>query len=76
MKVNGYFIALKGSKGLEELKKAKNAIAKLGGEVSIIDQYELPESKEKRANIIIRKIKSSNVKYPRDYSIIFNKPLR
>lgn len=76
LKVNGIFIALKGAKGLEELEKAKPAISKLGGEVVNIDQYELPESKEKRINILIKKIKSTSAKYPRDYSQIVNSPLK
>ena len=76
LKVNGNFIALKGAKGLEELEKAKSAISKLGGEVVNIDQYELPESKEKRINILIKKIKSTSAKYPRDYSQIVNSPLK
>ena len=76
LKVNGYFIALKGSKGLDELNKAKNAIKKLGGEVFKIDEYELPESNEKRINIIIKKIMSTPNKYPREYSRIIISPIR
>ena len=75
LKVNGYFIAMKGSKGLEELKKCKNALTKLGGKIELIDEYNLPESGEKRINIIIKKISDSPVKYPRDYSTILSKPL-
>lgn len=76
LKVNGHFIALKGAKGLDELEKAKSIISKLGGEVVSIDQYDLPESGEKRINIIIRKAKSSPIKYPRDYSKIVKSPIR
>jgi len=70
LKVGGRFIALKGSKGLEELNESKTVLSKLGAEVELIDEYELPESKEKRINIIIKKIKKTNLKYPRPYNEI------
>lgn len=70
LKVGGYFIALKGSKGLEELNKSKTVLSKLGAEVELIDEYELPETKEKRINIIIKKTKKTNLKYPRPYNDI------
>ena len=75
LKVNGYLIALKGSKGLEELGKCKNALKKLGAVVEKIDEYELPESKEKRINIVIKKIAHTPVKYPRTYSEIVSNPI-
>lgn len=70
LKVGGYFIALKGSKGQDELKSSKRMIEKLGGEVIQIDEYELPQSHELRVNIIIKKIKETPRKYPREYSEI------
>lgn len=73
LKVGGHFIALKGSKGLDELKSSKKTLEKLGGEVVKIDEYELPESHENRVNIIIKKIKETPRKYPREYSQIISK---
>ena len=70
LKVGGYFIALKGLKGIDELKSSKKMLEKLGGEVHLTDEYELPESKEKRINNIIKKIKKTNLKYPRPYNEI------
>lgn len=70
LKVGGYFIALKGLKGMDEIKSSKKLLEKLGGEVYLVDEYELPESKEKRINIIIKKIKKTNLKYPRPYNEI------
>lgn len=75
LKVGGYFIALKGSKGQNELEESKTALEKLGGVVYKIDEYELPESKEKRINIIIKKVKETNKKYPREYNQIISKKL-
>lgn len=70
LKVGGYFIALKGLKGMDELKSSKKMLEKLGGEVYLTDEYELPESKEKRINIIIKKTMKTNLKYPRPYNEI------
>lgn len=75
LKVGGYFIALKGSKGQNELEESKKALDKLGGVVYKIDEYELPESKEKRINFIIKKVKETNKKYPREYNQIISKKL-
>lgn len=70
LKVGGCFIALKGSKGQDELKASKKALEKLGGEIYLLDKYELPESHEQRVNIIIKKVKEAPKKYPREYSEI------
>ena len=70
LKVGGHFIALKGSKGFEELEKSRVILDKLGAVVEEVDEYLLPESQEKRINIIIKKDKKTSSKYPRDYSII------
>lgn len=75
IKVGGYFIAMKGSKGFEEIEEAKNAIKELDVEVIEIQEEELPESKEKRINILFQKKKETKNKYPRIYKDIINKPL-
>ena len=63
-------------KGLEELEKSRIALDKLGAVVEQVDEYQLPESKEKRINIVIKKIKKTSPKYPRDYSVIINNTLK
>ena len=75
LKVNGVFIAMKGSKGLDELKNAQKALEKLGAIVEKVDEYNLPESNEKRINIIVKKVKPTSPKYPRSYNAIVSKPL-
>ncbi len=75
IKVGGYFIAMKGSKGYEEIEESKKALKELGMEVIKVQELELPESKEKRLNILIQKKKATNTKYPREYGVIINKPL-
>ena len=75
VKVGGTFIALKGAKSDEELDLAKSAIKKLDLEVVSTNEEELPLSKEKRTIILFRKLKSTNKKYPRQFSEIKSKPL-
>ena len=74
VKVGGYLIAYKGKNAEEEIKQAKSAINKLGGEVEYVSDDLLP-SGEERHLIFIKKKKETNKKYPRDYSIMSEKPL-
>lgn len=73
--VGGLFIAMKSNKANEELKESKNAIKKLGGEVIEIFEDILPNSKENRTLIIIKKVVPTNHKYPRRFDQIKSKPL-
>ena len=75
LKVGGYFVAMKGKQGKEELEQSKCALSLLGAKVVSINEVELPESKETRINIVIQKEKETNRKYPRLYKDIVNKPL-
>ena len=70
LKVGGTFIALKGLGYEEEINDAKNAFKKLNCHVENVYDFELPESKEKRAIIYIKKDKETSKKYPRQYSDI------
>ena len=65
VKVGGYFVALKGSGGNDELKEAKNAIKILGGKVEEVFDYELPTG-DGRTLILIRKVSETPEKYPRN----------
>lgn len=75
LKVGGYFIAMKGRQGKDEIEQSKRALSLLGCKIVSINETELPESKETRINIIIQKEKDTNKKYPRLYKDIVNKPL-
>lgn len=74
VKKDGYFIALRGLNGKNELIDAKNAIK----EMSFIEEntYEFKLS-DASTRIIsyLRKISKTNKKYPRKYTIIKAKPL-
>ena len=73
VKKGGYFIALRGSKGKQELKDAENAYKKLGFEIA--EEYEEVHDYGERGIYFLKKIKEGNKKYPRNYSLIKNNPL-
>ena len=75
LKVGGVFIAMKGPDFEEEIKEAEGAFKKLNCQVDYIYEDQLPESKESRSFIYIKKIGETPKKYPRQYSEIKNKPL-
>lgn len=75
IKVNGYFIALKGANADVEINEAKNAFKKMGCKLEEIKSYILPESKEERNILIIKKIEKTIRKYPRMYNEIKKSPL-
>lgn len=65
VKKGGHFIALKSSKGEEELEEARFGIGVLGGKVLDTILYELPEDAGERQMIIIDKRSQTPKKYPR-----------
>lgn len=75
IKVGGYFIALKGDKGQEELNEAKNALKILNGEVSFIQEEHLPKNNDKRINVFIEKKQVTKTSYPRLFAKIKKNPL-
>ena len=74
LKVGGEFIAMKGSKGKEELVEAKNAIKVTGAKVVSESYLYLPEDYGERSIYIIKKEKHTNG-YPRSYQQILKQPL-
>jgi 16S rRNA (guanine527-N7)-methyltransferase len=75
LKVGGTFVALKGPGIDKELLDSKNALKILGLEVEKSFNYVLPESKEERNIVLIKKIKTTPNKYPREYAAIKKRPL-
>ena len=77
LKKGGYFLAMKGAAGSEELKEAENGIKKLGGEVEVFDEKELifTDERQKRSFILIKKAEETENIYPRQYAKIVKKPL-
>ncbi|MCH4404618.1 16S rRNA (guanine(527)-N(7))-methyltransferase RsmG [Staphylococcus haemolyticus] len=65
VKKGGQFIALKSSKGEEELEEAQFGISILGGVFSDSYTFDLPEDAGERQMIIIDKRRQTSKKYPR-----------
>ena len=65
LKVNGLFLALKGSQVDDELVESNKALKLLGGMVEGIEQFNLGEGAEHRAVVLIRKVKETPSQYPR-----------
>lgn len=74
VKINGYFIAMKG-KIDEELNEGINAIKFLGGNIIQKQEFNLYNNEDERMLIVIKKEKDSPEGYPRIYDKIIKKPL-
>ena len=76
-RVGGVFLAMKSQTTSEELDEAKSAISLLGGKVEKIVSYTITNGSEElsRTIVVIRKIKKTPDKYPRNNSQISKKPL-
>ena len=75
VKVNGYFIALKGVVE-EELQDAKSTINILNSEIADIISFNLYQNNNQRNIVKIKKNKESNIKELRTYDKIIKKPLQ
>lgn len=75
VKINGYFICMKGN-NLDEIEEAKKAIEILGGEIIKVENRILPGSDIERNIIVIKKIKSTPEQYPRKAGIPSKNPIR
>lgn len=74
IKINKYFIAMKGNIK-EELEESKNAIKLLNSKLEEDIEFKLPIEESNRNLVKIVKISKTNNKYPRKYSEIKKKKL-
>ena len=74
VKKEGYFICLRGKDGLEELKTASKAIAKMGFLIESTKEEKLMNG-DARVISYLKKVKETPLKYPRKYNIIKKNPL-
>ncbi|EIE3607906.1 16S rRNA (guanine(527)-N(7))-methyltransferase RsmG [Staphylococcus pseudintermedius] len=65
VKKHGVFLALKSSKGQEELEEARFAVGVLGGRIERVDTFDLPEDAGERQIVTIEKRSQTPKKYPR-----------
>ena len=75
VKLNGHLIAMKGSNYKVELKQAENALGVLGFELVNVQPYLLPTEQAERNNLLFKKVKKHDGRYPRSYSKISKQPL-
>ena len=75
VKVGGAFCAMKGAMANDEFKEAMNAINTLGGKLEEKYFFELPENGGERAIAVVRKVKNTPSKYPRQSGKIKAKAL-
>lgn len=76
VKVGGYFLALKGPSVDEEIKESKNAIGTLGGKLEDIIKVEIENSDLKHNLVIVKKVKSTDKRYPRKAGVVTKRPLK
>ena len=53
-----------------EIDNSLDIIKKLDSKLENIIEFNLPTENSKRNLVVIRKLKSTNLKYPRNYSVI------
>lgn len=75
VKEGGAFCAMKGAQANEEFKESLNAINTLGGKLENKYFFELPENGGERAIAVVRKVKNTPQKYPRQSGKIKAKAL-
>ena len=75
IKVGGICICMKGPNASEEIENSKRAIELLGGKIESVNKIFLPESDFERNIVVIKKIKNTNLKYPRKAGMPSKEPL-
>ncbi len=74
VKKGGFFAALKGFDIEEELGQAGRAIKVLGGRITEVKKFSLPDG-GKRSIVLVKKISQTPTKYPRPFAKIVKSPL-
>lgn len=76
VKINGYFIALKGPSVEDEIKEANKAITTLGGEVLDVCEVQIEDTELKHNLVVVKKIKECPKTYPRKAGNVTKKPIK
>lgn len=75
VRIGGFFIALKGSRYSEEVNEATEALRRLGGKITKIENIKLPGLDDVRAVIYIKKVNTTPLTYPRRPGVAEKNPL-
>ncbi len=75
VKVGGYFVAMKGNHGREELQEAEHAVRTLGGKVEHVLDVPIPVFERSHTLLVIKKTAPTDACYPRSNGRIRKKPL-
>ena len=75
VKINGLVMMYKGSKVNEEITLGQKAINELGGKIINVQNFYLSEVDSERNIVFIKKIHSTNKKYPRGKNLPKTKPI-
>lgn len=76
VQTGGFFVALKGPKAQEELDDSQKAIQVLGGQLESAKELTLPDSDEERSIVVVKKVKATPKKYPRQAGMPRRKPIQ
>ncbi|WP_277679793.1 16S rRNA (guanine(527)-N(7))-methyltransferase RsmG [Gracilibacillus dipsosauri] len=76
VKVNGIFLALKGSNFKEEERDSRKAVQVLGGVWKQVHTFHLPEEESERSIVIIEKKKATPKGYPRKPGVPNKNPIQ
>lgn len=76
VKKGGLFVSYKSADSDAEIQEGKKAISILGGKLTSVDKFQLPDSDLKRALVCIKKVKDTPKKYPRKAGTPAKLPLK
>lgn len=76
VKVGGYFLSMKGPSAPEEIDSSRNAIGSLGGKIVEIIDTIIPTEEMKHKLVVVEKINTTDVKFPRKTAQIEKKPIK
>ena len=76
VKKGGLFVSYKSADSDAEIQEGKNAISILGGKLTSVDKFQLPDSDLRRALVCIKKVKDTPKKYPRKAGTPAKLPLK
>lgn len=76
VKKGGLFVSYKSADSDAEIQEGKKAISILGGKLTSVDKFQLPDSNLRRALVCIKKVKDTPKKYPRKAGTPAKLPLK